>query len=255
MTQRIQMKSKNLAVLVTGAAKRIGKQTATLLHKNGYNIVVHCNNSTDAADLFVQELNSIRPDSAKRVAADITNFEELESLARQSIDAFGRLDMLVNNASSFYPTKVNDVTESVWDDLMGTNLKAPFFLIKHLQDELNKNKGNVVNMVDIHADRPLKDYPVYCMAKAGLVMLTKSLSRELAPNIRVNGIAPGAILWHENDLSEQDKQQVLSEIGLARLGSPEDIAEAILYMSKASYVTGQILAVDGGRSINGGSKA
>lgn len=249
------MKSENLTVLVTGAAKRIGKQTATLLHKNGYNIVVHCNNSTDAADLFVNELNLLRPGSAKRVAADITHFESLETLANDAIAAFGRLDMLVNNASSFYPTAVADVTESVWNDLMGTNLKAPFFLIKYLQAELSKNKGNVVNMVDIHADRPLKDYPVYCMAKAGLVMLTKSLSRELAPNIRVNGIAPGAILWHENDLSEQDKQQVLSEIGLARLGSPEDIAEAILYMSKASYVTGQVLAVDGGRSINGGSKA
>ncbi|GAA0286744.1 pteridine reductase [Psychrosphaera haliotis] len=249
------MKTTSPTVLVTGAAKRIGKQTATLLHQNGYNIVVHCNHSTDEADAFVSELNAIRSNSAKRVKADITKLDELQSLADGATAAFGRIDMLVNNASSFYPTPVNDVNEDVWDDLMGTNLKAPFFLIKNLLPELTKNKGNVVNMVDIHADRPLKDYPVYCMAKAGLVMLTKSLSRELAPNIRVNGIAPGAILWHENDLSEQDKKQVLSEIGLARLGSPEDIAEAILYMSKATYVTGQILAVDGGRSINGGSKA
>ncbi len=241
--------------LITGAAQRIGKQTAIALHNRGYNIVIHCRHSTENAIRLVSELNVLRQDSAKYVQADLLSIDELKRLAAAAKSAFGRLDMLVNNASSFYPTAIDDVDESIWDDLMGSNLKAPFFLIQQLKDELEKNKGNVVNMVDIHADRPLKDYPVYCIAKAGLVMLTKSLSRELAPNIRVNGIAPGAILWHENELSEQDKQQVLSEIGLKRLGSPEDIAQAIVYMSEAPYVTGQILAVDGGRSINGGSKA
>lgn len=241
--------------LVTGAAKRIGKNTAVTLHEAGYRVIIHCNNSTKEASELCNELNDIAPDSAAFVTADLTVTEEVNKLAVKAKSTFGRIDVLVNNASSFYPTEVSTVNEAVWDDLFGTNLKAPFFLIQGLLSALEETNGCVINMVDIHADRPLKSYPVYCMAKAGLVMLTKSLSRELAPKIRVNGIAPGAILWHENELSEQDKNQVLSEIGLQRLGTPQDIAQAILYMCNAPYVTGQILAIDGGRSVNGGAKA
>ena len=249
------MTKNDKVALITGAAKRIGKQTAIELHQAGYNVIIHYNSSLAPAQALVDQLNELRSNSAKLLQADITDIEQVKSLGEQAPKLFGRLDVLVNNASSFYPTPVGEVTIEQWNDLMSTNLKAPFFLIQTLQKELTRCNGVVINMVDIHADRPLLEYPVYCMAKAGLVMLTKSLSRELAPKIRVNGIAPGAILWHENELTEQDKQQVLEQISLKRLGSPEDIAKAILFLTEAKYITGQILAVDGGRSINGGEKA
>lgn len=247
--------SKNKVALVTGSAKRIGKQTALTLHQQGYDIVIHCNNSTADAQTFMDELNAKRENSATYVKANLNRHDEVIELANSALKAFGRLDVLVNNASTFYPTEVDEVDQTIWDDLFASNLKAPFFLIQQLTEELTKRNGAVVNIVDIHADRPLKGYPVYCMAKAGLVMLTKSLSRELAPNIRVNGVAPGPILWHENELSEQDKQKVLDEVLLQKLGSPKDIAQAVSYLVQAEYVTGHILAVDGGRSIFGGEKA
>lgn len=247
--------SKNKVALITGSAKRIGKQTAKTLHKQGFNVVVHYNNSVQEAQTLVEKLNLIRPNSASSVQADLNNHNEVLGLAIEAQSIFGRLDVLVNNASTFYPTEITDVTETIWDDLFASNLKAPFFLSQALAKELDRNQGVVINIVDIHADRPLKGYPIYCTAKAGLVMLTKSLSRELAPNIRVNAVAPGPILWHDNDLSEQDKTQVLDEVLLKRLGSPTNIAEAILYLIQADYVTGHILAVDGGRSIYGGDKA
>lgn len=241
--------------LVTGSAKRIGRKTTKMLHDSGYNVLIHYNQSESQATEFAGELNSIREDSAFLLRSDITKLAELETMAKQVKQKYGRLDLLVNNASSFYPTQVGEVTESIWDDLMGTNLKAPFFLIQSLSPLLKQNNGNIVNIVDIHADRPLNGYSVYCMAKAGLVMLTKSLSRELAPNIRVNGIAPGVIMWHENELSESDKTNVLNEVSLQRSGSPDDIAQAVKYLISADYVTGHILAVDGGRSVQGGDKA
>ena len=247
--------SKNKVALITGSAKRIGKQTAITLHEQGYDIVIHCNKSAKEAQELVDELNTAREDSATYIQADLNSHQQVLELAAKAQSAFGRLDVLVNNASSFYPTDIGSVTESIWDDLFASNLKAPFFLSQALAKELDKNQGVIVNIVDIHADRPLKDYPVYCTAKAGLVMLTKSLSRELAPNIRVNAVAPGPILWHDNDLTEQDKTQVLDEVLLKRLGSPTNIAQAILYLIQADYVTGHILAVDGGRSIYGGEKA
>lgn len=247
--------SKNKVALVTGSAKRIGKQTALTLHQQGYDIVIHCNNSTADAQTFMNELNVIRENSATYVQANLNHHDEVLKLAASALNAFSRLDVLVNNASTFYPTEVNEVDQSIWDDLFASNLKAPFFLIQQLTEELTKRNGSVVNIVDIHADRPLRGYPVYCMAKAGLVMLTKSLSRELAPNIRVNGVAPGPILWHDNELSDQDKQRVLDEVLLQKLGSPTDIAQAVSYLVQADYVTGHILAVDGGRSIFGGEKA
>lgn len=249
------MTTSNKVALITGAAKRIGKQTTTTLHNNGFNVIVHCNKSVEEAKSFVDELNTKRANSASWLSADLTSIDEVTELGNQAVAQFGRLDVLVNNASSFYPTDIDTATEQQWDDLFASNLKAPFFLAKTLKSELANNQGCIVNMVDIHADRPLLEYPIYCMAKAGLVMQTKSLSRELAPKIRVNGIAPGVILWHENELSENDKQNVVNEISLKRLGSPKDIAEAILFLCKADYVTGQILAVDGGRSIHGGEKA
>ncbi|MBU2882272.1 pteridine reductase [Psychrosphaera sp. B3R10] len=241
--------------LITGAAKRIGKTTACHLHNAGYNVIIHCHKSVKDAEKLVEQLNQKRSNSAHLLIADLLELNQLDTIAQQAVNYYGRLDLLINNASTFYPTDVENASFEQWDDLMTTNLKAPFFLIKSLQQQLETNKGCVINMVDIHADRPLLGYPIYCMAKAGLAMLTKSLSRELAPNIRVNGIAPGAILWHENELAEEDKVTVLNEIALNRLGSPDDIAEAILYLARAHYVTGQILAVDGGRSVNGGAKA
>jgi len=249
------MTNSNKVALITGAAKRIGRQTAIELHDAGFNVIIHYNSSLAPAEELANELNARRTNSAKLLQADITNSAQVIRLGKDAPSLFGRLDVLINNASSFYPTPVGGVADEQWDDLMSTNLKAPFFLIQELKGELTRCNGSVINMVDIHADRPLLEYPVYCMAKAGLVMLTKSLSRELAPKIRVNGIAPGAILWHENELTEQDKQQVLDQISLKRLGSPMDIAKAILFLTEASYITGQILAVDGGRSINGGEKA
>jgi pteridine reductase len=240
---------------VTGSAKRIGNQTVRSLHAKGYRTIIHCNRSTDEAQVLVDELNQVSPNTAQFVTGDLTQHSQYQKIADDVIAAFGRLDVLVNNASSFYPTVVGETLLTEWDDLISTNLKAPFFLIQAFKQQLEQTNGCVINMIDIHAERPLKGYSVYCMAKAGLAMLTKSLSRELAPNIRVNGIAPGAILWHENDLNDQDKQQVISEISLQRLGSPEDIAQAILYLIDANYVTGQIIAVDGGRSNHGGEKA
>jgi len=249
------MNPQNKVALITGAAKRIGRQTVLELHSAGFNVIIHFNHSKCAALELKNHLNNIRPDSAKLLQTDLGNMEQVNKMGKNAIALFGQVDVLVNNASSFYPTPVGTVNEDQWNDLIATNLQAPFFLIQSLKEELEKRNGNVINMVDIHADRPLLKYPVYCMAKAGLVMLTKSLSRELAPKIRVNGIAPGAILWHENELTEQDKQQVLEQISLKRLGSPEDIAKAISFLTTASYITGQILAVDGGRSIYGGEKA
>lgn len=245
----------NKVALITGAAKRIGNRTTRLLHANGFNVVIHCHQSVNDAQRLADELNQQRTNSAQILIGDLLDTANLPNLAAKAVTLFGQIDILINNASSFYPTNVKDSTLAQWDDLMGTNLKAPFFLIKALESQLSANKGCVINMVDIHAERPLLGYPIYCMAKAGLAMLTKSLSRELAPNIRVNGIAPGAILWHENELNEDDKNTVINEIALKRLGDPQDIAEAILYLTNASYVTGHILAVDGGRSVNGGAKA
>lgn len=241
--------------LITGSAKRIGNEITRNLHAQGYKVIVHCNQSLDDAKQFAQELNQIRQDSADIVQADLLDLDDIGQMVASIQQRYGNLDVLINNASTFYPTEVGQVTPDIWDDLMGTNLKAPFFLIQGLQPLLAKGNGCVINIVDIHAERPLHGYPIYCTAKAGLVMLTKSLSRELAPNIRVNGVAPGAILWHENELTDQDKASVLNEVSLKRLGSPKDIAQAVSYLVNAEYVTGHILAVDGGRSAQGGDKA
>lgn len=237
-------------VLITGAAHRIGATTAKLLHKNGMNIVLHYRGSREEAQAVQKELNAQRENSVILIQADLHITNGLAALIEESVKAWGRLDALVNNASSFYPTPVEKATEDHWDDLMGSNLKAPFFLSQAAAPHLKKTKGCIVNIVDIHAERPLKTFPIYSMAKAGLAMMTKSLAGELGPEIRVNGVAPGAILWPEN-LDEVAKQRIVSRTFLKRQGEPNDISKTILFLIKdAAYITGQIIAVDGGRSLN-----
>jgi len=237
-------------VLITGAAHRIGATTAKLLHQNGMNIVLHYRGSRQQAQAVQKELNDKRENSVILIQADLHITNGLPALIEESIKAWGRLDVLINNASSFYPTKMGKATEEQWDDLIGSNLKAPFFLSQAAAPHLKKTNGCIINIVDIHAERPLKTFPIYSMAKAGLVMMTKSLAGELGPEIRVNAVAPGAILWPEN-LDEVAKQRIVSRTFLKRQGKPNDISKTILYLIKdADYVTGQIIAVDGGRSLN-----
>ena len=242
--------SDNPVVLITGAAHRIGATTAKLLHQQGMNIVLHYRSSREAAKKLQDELNKLRENSVILIQADLHNTSGLPTLVEEAVKAWGRLDVLVNNASSFYPTKIGEATEADWDDLLGSNLKAPFFLSQSAAPHLKKHAGCIINIVDIHAERPLKTYTIYSMAKAGLAMMTKSLACELGPEVRVNAVAPGAILWPEN-LDEVAQQRIVSKTFLKRQGEPNDIARAILFLIReANYMTGQILAVDGGRSLN-----
>lgn len=237
-------------VLITGASKRIGASCARLLHEQGCNVILHYNASKQDALQLCSELNQERPDSARVMQADLLNREQLQNLAHQAAGAWGGLDVLINNASSFYPTALTDVTEAQWDELLGSNLKAPFFLTQALASVLLERQGCVVNIVDIHAERGLKGYPVYSIAKAGLAAMTKVLAKELGPSVRVNGVAPGAIIWPEFDISEEDKNEILQRVALRRHGHPADIAKAVLFLVRdAEYVTGQILSVDGGRTL------
>ena len=241
----------NKVALITGAAHRIGATVARTLHAEGMNIVIHYRSSREGAQALQQELNTQRADSVVLVQADLQETKKLTSLAKEAHKAWGRLDVLINNASTFYATPVGKIDERQWDDLMGSNLKAPLFLSQAVAPYLKASRGCIVNIVDIHADRPLKNYPVYSMAKAGLAMLTKSLAGELGPEVRVNAVAPGAILWPEHDMDEVTKQRIISRTFLKRQGDPSDIAKAIRFLVlDAPYVSGQILAVDGGRSIN-----
>jgi pteridine reductase len=240
----------NKVVLITGAAHRIGATTARMLHAEGLNILLHYRNSRDAAESLQAELNAIRTNSVYLIQADLHDTAKLPALVEQAIQIWGRLDVLINNASSFYATPIGTVTESHWEDLIGSNLKAPFFLSQAAAPYLRQQHGCIVSIVDIHAERPLKEFPVYSMAKAGLVMLTKSLACELGPEVRVNAVAPGAILWPEN-LGENEKEKIISRTFLKRQGTPDDIARAILYLIRdAGYMSGQVLTVDGGRSLN-----
>jgi pteridine reductase len=237
-------------VLITGAAKRIGAACARLLHSEGCNIFLHYRSSKEAADQLCHELNAIRPDSVNTMQADLLDLNALEALAKTACAAWGGIDALVNNASTFYPTAVSDVTEQQWNELLGSNLKAPFFMAKALSSSLSENKGCIVNIVDIHAERGLSGYPVYSIAKAGLVSMTKVLAKELGPDIRVNAVAPGAILWPHNDLPDQEKIDILQRVALKRTGEPQDIAKTVLFLiNNADYITGQIITVDGGRTL------
>jgi pteridine reductase len=237
-------------ILITGAAKRIGAEITRTAHAHGANLAVHYRGSADAATRLAGELNAARPGSAIAIQADLLDTAHLPYLIGQIIDHAGRLDALVNNASNFYPTPVGRITEQDWSDLMGTNLKAPLFLAQAAAPHLRETEGAIVNIVDIHATRPLGDHPVYGAAKAGLAMLTRSLARDLAPAVRVNGVSPGAILWPDNDMSEATKNSIVKQVPLKRAGEPRDIAECVLFLIRdARYVTGQVIAVDGGRSV------
>ncbi|MFZ5576295.1 MAG: pteridine reductase [Pseudomonadota bacterium] len=238
-------------VLITGGAKRVGAASARLLHAAGANLMIHYRSSATEARALQDELNAIRPGSVALIQADLHDTHGLPALVNQTVATFGGLDVLLNNASSFYPTPVGSITEDDWLDLMGSNLKAPMFLSQAAAHELKKRRGCIINITDIHAERPMKSYVVYSVAKAGLVGLTKSLARELAPEVRVNGIAPGPILWPEGDsnFDEVSRQRIVSHTMLKRAGDPHDIALAVRFFAMDThYVTGQILAVDGGRS-------
>lgn len=237
--------------LITGAAQRIGATVARTLHRNGVNLCIHYRKSIDAAKALQDELNAVRPDSVHLVQGDLLDTKALPGIIEQSVAAMGRLDLLINNASSFYPTPIGSATEADWDDLVGSNMKAPFFLSQAAAPHLKASNGAIINIVDIHTLRPLKSHTIYCMAKTGLVMMTRSLARELGPEVRVNAVAPGAILWPEQQLDEAEKDDILDRIPLERTGNPQDIADAIVYLASANYVTGQILPVDGGRSVYG----
>ena len=237
-------------VLVTGAAKRIGAALVRGFHARGARVAIHCHRSIDEAQSLQQALNEQRADSAIVVRGDLLDADSLPSIVTAAIRAFGRLDVLINNASTFYPTPIGSITPQQWQDLMGTNLKAPLFLSQAAAPHLRASKGMILNMIDIHAQRPLPGHPVYSTAKAGLIMLTRSLARELGPDVRVNGIAPGPILWPEGDLDESIKADIVSKTLLKRSGSPDDIVRTALFFAiDAPYVTGQILSVDGGRSV------
>lgn len=236
--------------LVTGAAHRIGATIARLLHAEGMNLVIHYRQSRDAAQRLQAELNDSRAESCVLIQADLHETAKINEMVRESIKAWKRLDVVVNNASSFYPTPLGKIDEKAWDDLVGSNLKAPLFLCQAAAPHLKQSRGCIINIVDIHAERPLKNYPVYSIAKAGLAMLTRSMARELGPEVRVNAVAPGAILWPEHDMDDLTKQRIISGTALKRQGSPDDIARAVRFLIKdADYMSGQILTVDGGRTL------
>lgn len=240
----------NQVFLVTGAARRIGAAIVTCLHENGARVAIHYRNSAADANKLAATLNNARPESALTVQADLNDVDTLHELIAAVVEWGGALHGLINNASSFYPTPIGDISQRDWDDLVGSNLKAPLFLSQAATPSLREHRGSIVNIVDIHSQRPLRNHPVYGPAKAGLAMLTRSLAKDLAPTIRVNGVSPGAILWPEDGMSDAAQQSILRQVPLERPGNPSDIASCVLYLLRdAPYVTGQIIAVDGGRSI------
>lgn len=237
--------------LITGGAHRIGATIAHALHAEGARLVIHYHSSDTAAHALQAELHTVRPDSVMLVRGDLGNGDRLaRNLVQETVDRFGRLDLLVNNAARFVPTPFGDTRETQWDEIIATNLKAPYFLAQAAAPHLRRHGGSVINIADIYGERPLPGYAVYSIAKAGLVMLTRSLARELAPDVRVNAIAPGAILWPEREADEMAQQRIISRTPLKRTGDPSDIARAVLYLAcDATFTTGQVLAVDGGRSV------
>ena len=237
-------------VLITGAARRVGAEIARTLHGAGANLVIHYRKSARDAEALATELSATRPDSATLIQADLLDVARLPLLVEAAVGTFGRLDVVVNNASTFYPTKIGEITPQSFDDLLGTNLKVPMFLAQAAVPDLRKTRGSIINVVDIHALRPLRDYTVYCTAKAGLHMLTRSLAKELGPEIRVNGISPGPVLWPEGQGDTKQREKIVERTILKRMGEPADIARtALFFAAHAPFITGQILAVDGGRSV------
>ncbi len=246
----MSVKEKNPVVLITGSAHRIGACIARHLHQQDYRVIIHYQSSAEAAQKLVDEFNQLRADSADLLQANLSEPEEITSLSQQAIQCFGQLDLLVNNASRFFPTPIGDVTLTQWEKLVNTNMRAPFFLTQALHPELKRTHGCIINITDVYGHRPLEDHPVYSMTKAGLIMLTKSLSKEMGPEVRVNAVSPGAIIWPDSDLSENRKSEILDSTSLQRIGGPDDIAETVAFLAKADYVTGQVIAVDGGRLIH-----
>jgi pteridine reductase len=239
------------AVLVTGAARRVGAAIATAFHGAGARVAVHYRSSQAEAESLVAQMNLARTGSACAFAADLSDAGACDALAAAVVRAFGRLDVLVNNASTFYATPVGSITPDQFDDLVGSNLRAPLFLSQAAAPALAKQEGLILNIADIHGLRPLGRHAVYCAAKAGLVMLTRSLARELGPAVRVNAIAPGPVLWPEHGVDDALRERIVARTALKRAGSPEDVAQAALYFATARFVTGQVLAVDGGRLVAG----
>jgi|SRR5450631_4198659 len=239
-------------VLVTGAARRLGRAIAERLHQEGANLAIHYRRSGQEAQALAAQMNAVRPRSAEAFACDLRELALLPGLIAQTLAAFGRLDVLVNNASSFYPTPVGEITPEQFEDLIGTNLRAPLFLAQAAAHELRLRRGLILNLIDIHGFKPLKRHPVYSAAKAGLLMLTQALARELGPEVRVNGIAPGPILWPDGPMDRDLKARIVARTILKRVGSPDDVARAALFFVRdAPYVTGQVLPVDGGRTAGG----
>ena len=241
------------AVLITGAARRIGAAIARELHGAGCRVILHCHRSREQAETLADELNNVRADSCAVVQCDLLDDSCITRVVNEAAEAFGRLDGLVNNASSFYPTPLGRIESSDWDELMGSNLRAPLFLAQAAAPRLREARGAIVNLVDIHAERPLKDFVVYSVAKAALAGLTRSLALELGPDVRVNGVAPGAILWPDGDehFAPTERSRIIESTPLKRIGSPEDVAGAVKYLLlDALFVTGEVLAVDGGRRIH-----
>jgi len=239
--------------LITGGARRVGAAVCRSLHAAGLDLMVHYRSSADDARALQAELNALRPQSVALVQADLLNMSSLPTMVNDTVRQFGRLDVLINNASSYYPTPVGEVGEGEWEDLMGTNLKTPLFLSQAAAPHLKRNHGCIVNIVDIHADRPMRNYLVYSVAKGGLLALTRALASELGPEVRVNGVSPGVIVWPEDERwsDEVARQRIIHTTLLKRVGEPEDIARTVRFLVlDAPYVTGQIIAVDGGRSIS-----
>jgi len=249
----MSIKSDNKVALITGSARRIGKTIAEYLHSKNYNIIIHFKNSEKDALALKSKLNEIRESSAEIFQFDFNhiNQENIKKFATNASNFWGRVDLLVNNASSFYETKIGDINDDNWNDLINSNLKAPVFLSQVFSDILKSNNGNIINICDIHAKRPIKNYIVYSIAKSGLYMATKSLARELGPNIRVNAVAPGSIIWPEEDnkIHDEVKEVIINRTALKRPGEAIDIAETVYFLANAKYITGQMISVDGGRTL------
>lgn len=247
------MSSKEKVVLITGGAKRVGASICRMLHASGARLMIHYRHSASEARALQSELNLQRPNSAAIIQGDLLNLAMLPGLVHETVQHFGRLDILINNASSYYATELGEIGEEQWQDLIGSNLKAPLFLAQAAAIELRKQHGCIVNITDMHVERPKKGYIVYSVAKAGLVTLTKSLAHELGPEVRVNAVAPGPVLWPEDNpqFDEVYRQRVISQTLLKRIGESEDVAKAVRFLIyDAPFMTGQVIAVDGGRSLN-----
>lgn len=245
------MASQRPVVLITGAARRVGARIARLLHARGFDLALHHRSSTEDMAALVADLDGTRPGSCLVLQAELAEFDRLPELVAQTVGRFGRLDALVNNASAFYPTPIGEITPQQWDELFASNARAPLFLAQAAAPHLQAAGGAIVNLVDIYAERPLARHPVYCMAKAALLAMTRSLAVELGPEVRVNAVAPGAVLWPESGKAYTDQQKLIEATALKRAGSPDDVAEAVRWLIQdAAYCSGEVIRIDGGRTLS-----